>query len=138
MRSVSFTVLRLSNGVGVLFNSGKTLRVRSRPPKSELDHGIYFQKFKKELGRSVPYTVDAVKIRSGRRQCDWPLFHLLVVCYSYFATPTTYLQHYLSHFMPVATTSSIIRANRSRYYNAYDWHVAHVPPMGNNFSTAES
>jgi len=40
--------------------------------------------------------------------------------------------------MPVATTSSIMRANRCRWCNAYDWHVAHVPPKGNNFSTAAS
>jgi len=80
VRSVSFTVLYLSNGVGILLNSGKTLRVRSNPPKSELDHGVYVQKFKMGLKISVPYTVDAVKIRSGRRQCDWPLFPLLVEC----------------------------------------------------------
>jgi len=78
--SVSFTVLHLSDGVGVLINPSKTLRIRSRPPKSKLDFGVYLQKFKLEVGRSVPYIVDAVKFRSGRRHCDWPLFHLLVKC----------------------------------------------------------
>jgi len=78
VRSVSFTVLHLSDGVGVLFNPSKTLRIRSRPPKSELDLGVYLQKFKMEMGRSVPYIVDAVKMQSGRRHCDWPLFHFLV------------------------------------------------------------